>query len=185
MGISSLYFDAAITNREACRYSTRTSSGAAQPCGAATPRNGDTRYARLRSEGSLHSLLTHHPHLKHPPVRPCEPLCAILRARPSVCSVGPVFDERRAFVQRCANGLTEAFFEGSDRISARSILCKIKGRSRLRARPAHKAPQCGAFHEFKTAVGISLSRTIPQSVLRKASVCQAFATFLTAPAERK
>ena len=88
-------------------------------------------------------------------------------------------------MQRGANALTEAFFEGSERISARSILCKIKGRSRLRARPAHKAPQCGAFHEFKTAVGFSLSRTVPQSVLRKVSVCQAFAAFLTAPVERK
>ena len=96
-----------------------------------------------------------------------------------------VFDKRGAFVQRCANGLTEAFFEGSERISARSILCEIKGRSRLRARPAHKAPQCGAFHEFKTAVGFSLLRTVPQSVFRKVPVCQAFTAFLTAPSERK
>ena len=96
-----------------------------------------------------------------------------------------VFDKRGALVQRCADELTEAFFEGSERISARSILCKIKGRSRLRARPAHKAPQCGAFHEFKTAVVFPPLRIVPQSVLRKASVCQAFAALLTAPVERK
>ena len=29
---------------------------------------------------------------------------------------------------------------------------KIKGRSRLCVRPAHKAPQCGAFRGFETAV---------------------------------
>ena len=29
---------------------------------------------------------------------------------------------------------------------------KIKGRSRKRLRPAHKAPQCGAFRGFETAV---------------------------------
>ena len=29
---------------------------------------------------------------------------------------------------------------------------KIKGRSRKRPQPAHKAPQCGAFRNFKTAV---------------------------------
>ena len=29
---------------------------------------------------------------------------------------------------------------------------KIKGRSRKRPRPAHKAPQCGAFRGFETAV---------------------------------
>ena len=62
---------------------------------------------------------------------------------------------------------------------------EIKGRSRFCARPAHKAPQCGAFHEFKTAVGFSLLRTVPQSVLRKVPVCRAFTAFLTAPAERK
>ena len=62
---------------------------------------------------------------------------------------------------------------------------EIKGRSRFCARPAHKAPQCGAFHEFKTAVGFSLLRTVPQSVLKKVPVCQAFTAFLTAPAERK
>ena len=29
---------------------------------------------------------------------------------------------------------------------------KIKGRSRKRPQPAHKAPQCGAFRGFETAV---------------------------------
>ena len=29
---------------------------------------------------------------------------------------------------------------------------KIKGHSRKRPRPAHKAPQCGAFRGFETAV---------------------------------
>ena len=29
---------------------------------------------------------------------------------------------------------------------------KIKGRSRKRPQPTHKAPQCGAFSDFKTAV---------------------------------
>ena len=29
---------------------------------------------------------------------------------------------------------------------------KIKGRSRKRPRPGHKAPQCGAFRGFETAV---------------------------------
>ena len=42
-----------LTNREAYRCSARNSSGAARPCGAAAPRNGDAHGARLRSEGSL------------------------------------------------------------------------------------------------------------------------------------
>ena len=42
-----------ITNRDAYRCSARNSSGAARPCGAAAPRNGDAHGARLRSEGSL------------------------------------------------------------------------------------------------------------------------------------
>jgi hypothetical protein len=50
---SSLPFVAVITNREAYRCSARNSSGAARPCGAAAPRNGDAHSARLRSEGSL------------------------------------------------------------------------------------------------------------------------------------
>ena len=50
---SSLPFVAVITNREAYWCSARNSSGAARPCGAATPRNGDAHGARLRSEGSL------------------------------------------------------------------------------------------------------------------------------------
>ena len=50
---SSLPFVAVITNREAYRCSARNSSGAARPCGAAAPRNGDAHCARLRSEGSL------------------------------------------------------------------------------------------------------------------------------------
>ena len=50
---SSLPFVAVITNREAYRCSARNSSGAARPCGAAAPRNGDAHGARLRSEGSL------------------------------------------------------------------------------------------------------------------------------------
>ena len=49
----SLPFVAVITNREAYRCSARNSSGAARPCGAAAPRNGDAHGARLRSEGSL------------------------------------------------------------------------------------------------------------------------------------
>lgn len=44
-------------SREARRCSAGDSSGAARPCGAATPRNGDARRARLCSEGSL--LLSH------------------------------------------------------------------------------------------------------------------------------
>ena len=34
----------------------------------------------------------------------------------------------------------------------RSILCKIKEGGRLRPPSAHKAPQCGAFRGFETAV---------------------------------
>jgi len=49
----SLLLDAAITNREAYRYSVRTSNRAAQPSGAATPRNSDAHHAHRCSEGSL------------------------------------------------------------------------------------------------------------------------------------
>ena len=35
---------------------------------------------------------------------------------------------------------------------SRSILVQIKGRSRKRPQPGHKAPQCGAFRGFETAV---------------------------------
>ena len=55
---SPLHFDAAMANREARRYGTGTSSGAARSCGTAAPRNRDAHDARLRSEGSLRSLLT-------------------------------------------------------------------------------------------------------------------------------
>ena len=52
----SLLLDAAITNREAYRYSVRTSNRAAQPSGAATPRNSDAHHAHRCSEGFLRSL---------------------------------------------------------------------------------------------------------------------------------
>ena len=44
--------------------------------------------------------------------------------------------------------LQEDFLSGE----GRSILAQIKGRSRKRPQPAHKAPQCGAFRGFETAV---------------------------------
>ena len=56
------------------------------------------------------------------------------------CVLGkPHFDKHRALVQRRANGLAEAFFEGSERISARSILRKIKGCSRFQPFAHHTA----------------------------------------------
>ena len=117
---SSLPFVAVITNREAYWCSARNSSGAARPCGAAAPRNGDAHGARLRSEGSLllsdvpsvhakmakYALLTaaraevpdHAAHaegsnsapIRNAPVSPCDPLCAILLAKVSVYPLSPV-----------------------------------------------------------------------------------------------
>ena len=45
------------------------------------------------------------------------------------------------------------FGSSFQREKGRSILCKIKEGGRLRPPSAHKAPQCGAFRGFETAVG--------------------------------
>ena len=63
-----------------------------------------------------------HPRWLVPAVCPCGPLCALLRA--------------------ALAGVIE-------RLSARSILCEIKGGGRKRPPPSHKAPQCGAFSMVK------------------------------------
>ena len=110
-----------------------------------------------------------------PPVSACKPLCAILLRKPSVYPLSPVranvsrlreklkIGIRSGLKQRCGgnflaivaevsigekSNFTGRFFEWRRPFD----FSKIKGRSRKRPRPGHKAPQCGAFRGFETAV---------------------------------
>ena len=103
-----------------------------------------------------------------PPVSACKPLCAILLRKPSVYPLSPV----KANVGRLCERLKNAMKCGLEQRCAGNFLAifagtvlgekpnftgrffewrrpfdfsKIKGRSRKRPRPGHKAPQCGAF----------------------------------------
>ena len=115
----SLPFVAVITNHEAYRCSARNSSGAARPCGAATPRNSDAhehiavpqalcilrKHTRPRPKSGKAVLTPGHAWFlnrakrsdgsdttpaRNAPVSPCEPLCAILLAKARVYPLSPV-----------------------------------------------------------------------------------------------
>ena len=115
----SLPFVAVITNHEAYRCSARNSSGAARPCGAATPRNSDAHervavpqalcalreHTRPRPKSGKAVLTPGHAWFlnrakrsdgsdttpaRNAPVSPCEPLCAILLAKARVYPLSPV-----------------------------------------------------------------------------------------------
>ena len=110
-----------------------------------------------------------------PPVSACKPLCAILLRKPSVYPLSPV----KANVGRLCERLKNAMKSGLGRscsgnflaIVAGTILSeklnftggffewrrpfdfnKIKRGARNWAPLSHKAPQCGAFRGFETAV---------------------------------
>ena len=111
----SLLLDAAITNREAYRYSVRTSNRAAQPSGAATrimriavpkalcalrdsprprPKSGkvcrsDTRPGDVRERAVRVEGSDSGP-VRKARVSPCKPLCAIFLGKPSVYPLSPV-----------------------------------------------------------------------------------------------
>lgn len=81
----------------------------------------------------------------YPPVCPCGPLCALLEKETGRRPAGIVSP---AFWAACAR-LRAALAGVIERLSARSILCEIKGGGRKRPPPSHKAPRCGAFSMVK------------------------------------
>ena len=82
------------------------------------------------------------PNPKRPPVSACEPLCAIFLREPSVCPLSLV----KANVGRLCEKLN--FWMRK----AVRLKHKIKRGARNWAPLSHKAPRCGAFRGFETAV---------------------------------
>ena len=81
-------------------------------------------------------------------VPPCLPLWAAVCAFGKGDGASPRWDSIPAFWAACAR-LRAALARMIERLSARSILCEIKGGGRKRPPPSHKAPQCGAFSMVK------------------------------------
>ena len=96
-------------------------------------------------------------HIVQPPLFVSAPAMAGTRCLPlwaAVCAFGkgggasPRWMISPAIWTACAR-LCAVLAGMIERLSARSILCEIKDRGRLRPQSTHKAPQCGAFSRIQ------------------------------------